>query len=101
MKGLKHFRFKGHDVIVFHVMDDTELNFPFTNATKFIDMEGPAQFLTIPTLVRETYLKNLQRHVEFLKKECSLLKIDYQILNTSQPLDFALFTYLSNRSGKG
>ncbi len=101
VKGLKHFRFKGHDVIVFHVMDDTELNFPFTNATKFIDLEGPAQVLTIPTLVRETYLKNLQRHLEFLKKECSLLKIDYQILNTSQPLDFALFTYLSNRSGKG
>ncbi len=101
MHGLQHFRFKGHDVIVFHVMDDTELNFPFTNATKFIDMEGPAQFLTIPTLVRETYLKNLNRHVEYLKKECSLLKIDYEVLNTSKPLDFALFTYLSNRSGKG
>ncbi|HEX9652095.1 MAG TPA: DUF58 domain-containing protein [bacterium] len=101
VKGLKHFRFKGHDVIVFHIMDDTELNFPFKNATRFIDLEGPAQFLTIPTLVRETYLKNLNLHLEFLKKECSLLKIDYQVLNTSKPLDFALFTYLSNRSGKG
>jgi len=101
MNGLQHFRFKGHDVIVFQVMDETELNFPFTNATKFIDMEGPAQFLTIPTLVRETYLKNLNRHMEYLKKECSLLKIDYEVLNTSKPLDFALFTYLSNRSGKG
>jgi uncharacterized protein (DUF58 family) len=101
VNGLQHFRFKGHDVIVFHILDDTELNFPFTNATKFIDMEGTAQFLTIPTLVRETYLKNLHRHIDLLKKECSMLKIDYQILNTSKPLDFALFTYLSNRSGKG
>lgn len=101
INGLQHFRFKGHDVIVFHIMDDAELNFPFTNATKFIDMEGAAQVLTIPTLVRETYLKNLNQHIEFLKKECNMLKIDYQILNTSKPLDFALFTYLSNRSGKG
>jgi uncharacterized protein (DUF58 family) len=101
IKGLRHFRFKGHDVIIFHILDDTELNFPFKNATKFIDLEGSTQFVTIPTLVRETYLKNLTNHIQQLKKECGLLKIDYQVLNTSQPIDFALFSYLAYRSRKG
>jgi len=100
IKGLRHFRFKGHDVIIFHILDDTELDFPFKNATKFIDLEGSTQLVTIPTLVRETYLKNLNHHIQRLKKECGLLKIDYQLLNTSKPLDFALFSYLAYRSRK-
>ena len=98
LEGLQHFRFKGHDVIIFHVMDETELTFPFSNATRFIDMEGTSQFLTIPTLVKDTYLKNLRNHIDQFKKECGRLKIDYHILDTSKPLDFALFSYLAFRS---
>ncbi len=100
LKGLQHFRFKGHDVIIFHIMDETELTFPFNTATRFLDMEGAAQFETVPSLVRETYLKNLNAHIEQYKKECGRLKIDYQILNTSKPLDFALFSFLAYRSIK-
>lgn len=100
-QGLQHFRFKGHDVIVFHIMDDTELSFPFQNATKFMDLESSTQFVAIPSLIRETYLKNLNAHLDQFKKECSRLKIDYHVLNTAKPLDFALFSYLAYRSGKG
>lgn len=101
LDGLQHIRFKGHDLILFHVMDDTELNFPFKNATKFIDMEGSAQFMTIPTMVRDSYIKKLNEHIEEFKKGCGRLQVDYHILNTSKPLDFALFSYLAYRSGKG
>ncbi len=101
LQGLQHFRFKGHDVIVFHVLDDTELTFPFENTTKFIDLEGPTQYVAIPSLIRETYLKNLNAHLDYFKQECSRLRVDYHILNTSRPLDFALFSYLAFRSGKG
>ncbi|MFQ5604186.1 MAG: DUF58 domain-containing protein [bacterium] len=101
MQGLQHFRFKGHDVIIFHVMDETELNFPFENATKFIDLEGTAQFVAIPSLVRDTYLQNLNEHIDTFKRECGRLKIDYHVLNTSKPLDFALFSFLAYRSKKG
>jgi uncharacterized protein (DUF58 family) len=101
MEGLQHFRFKGHDVIIFHVMDSTELTFPFENATKFIDMEGTSQYMTIPTLIRDTYLKNLNAHIEQFKKECGRLRIDYHIVDTSKPLDFALFSYLAFRSMHG
>ncbi len=100
-KGLQHFRFKGHDVIVFQILDETELTFPFENTTKFIDMEGTAQFVTIPSLVRKTYMQNLKAHMDQFKKECSRLKIDYHVLNTVKPIDFALFSYLAYRSGKG
>ena len=101
IEGLQHFRFKGHDVIIFHVMDRSELTFPFTNATKFIDMEGSSQYMTIPTLVRETYMKNLNAHIEQFKKECGRLKVDYHLIDTSKPLDFALFSYLAFRSAHG
>lgn len=101
LDGLEHIRFRHHDLILFHVMDETELDFPFQNATKFLDLEGTSQIMAIPSLVRETYMKNLNEHIERFKKGCGQLQIDYQLLNTSQPLDFALFSYLARRSTRG
>lgn len=101
LQGLQHFRFKGHDVIVFHVLDATELEFPFQTATKFIDLEGSTQVMAIPTMVRDTYMKKLEEHISAFKKGCGRMQIDYQVLSTAQPLDFALFSYLTNRSRKG
>lgn len=101
LDGLQHIRFKGHDLIVFHIMDDTELNFPFDNATRFMDMEGSAEFLAIPSMVRENYMKRLNAHIEEFKQGCGRMQVDYHLLNTSKPLDFALFGYLNNRSRKG
>lgn len=101
LQGLQHFRFKGHDVIVFHIMDETELTFPFQSTTKFIDMEGSSEFMAIPSLVKDTYLQRLQAHLDAFKKGCGRLQVDYHLLSTTQPLDFALFSYLTNRSGKG
>lgn len=101
LEGLHHFRFQGHDVIVFHIMDETELTFPFKNATKFLDLEGNTQIMAIPSLIRETYLNNLQNHIDQFKQGCGRERIDYHVLSTSKPLDFALFNYLARRSGKG
>ncbi|MFQ5822821.1 MAG: DUF58 domain-containing protein [bacterium] len=101
LKGLQHFRYQGHDVILFHILDEAELTFPFKNATKFLDLEGTTQIMSIPPLVRETYLKNLENHIEQLNKGCGRQKVDYHLLNTSKPLDFALFSYLALRSRKG
>ena len=101
LAGLRHIRFKGHDLIVFHVLDDAELEFPFQNATKFIDLEGAAQYMAIPALVRENYMQKLNAHLQAFKKGCGHLQADYHLLNTSKPLDFALFSYLTHRAGKG
>ena len=96
--GLKHFRFKGTDVVVFHVMDPDELTFPFERATKFRDMEEGEELMAVPALVRASYLEELERVLDFYKRELGSTGIDYRLVNTSEPLEFALMSYLSNRS---
>ncbi|MFQ5676579.1 MAG: DUF58 domain-containing protein [bacterium] len=101
LRGLQHFRFKGHDVILFHIMDEAERTFPFKNVTKFIDLEGSAQMMAIPSLVRDNYLKKMNEHIEQFKQGCGRMQVDYHLLDTSKPLDFALFSYLTHRSRRG
>jgi len=100
LAALQHFRFQGHDVIVFHIIDDAELTFPFRNLSRFIDLETPQQVTAIPELVRDDYLRNLQAHLEALRRGCGERHVDYALMNTSKPLDFALFAYLAKRAGK-
>ena len=98
--ALQHFRFRGHDVVVFHILDKTELTFPFYRKTRFIGLEGEGSYMTIPQSIREDYMRRLQDHIETLKTGCGVHKIDYAVLDTSKPLDFALQAYLAARSGK-
>jgi uncharacterized protein (DUF58 family) len=96
--GLRHFRFKGTDVIVFHVMDPDELTFPFERASKFRDMEAGDELMAVPSLVRASYMEELERVLDFYRRELGSVGIDYRLVSTSEPLEFALMSYLSNRS---
>lgn len=100
IEALQHFRFRGHDVIVFHVLDKSELTFPFYSSTRFIGLEGEGNYLTIPQSIRKDYMQRLEKHIAELKSGCGVHKIDYAVLNTSDPLDFALQAYLAARTGK-
>ncbi len=95
--GLRHFRFRGTDVIVFHVIDPDELTFPFERAARFRDLEGEDELMAVPSVVREKYLESLNEALDLYKRELGSAGIDYQLLNTSAPLDFALMSYLSTR----
>jgi uncharacterized protein (DUF58 family) len=97
IRGLKHLRFRGTDVIVFHVLDRDELTFPFDRATKFRDLESEAEVLAVPAAVRDEYLKAVQDLCAVYERELRLAGIDYLRLDTSEPLDFALASYLSSR----
>jgi uncharacterized protein (DUF58 family) len=97
IKGLKHLRFKGSDIIVFHLMDPAELSFPFERATRFKDLETDEEVLAVPDLVRDEYLKELRSLLSIYEHELRATGIDYQLVDTSRPLDFALMSYLSNR----
>lgn len=99
--GLRHFRFQGHEVIVFHVMDPTELSFDFSDLVEFEDMETGDKLLIASEASRATYLENLERFKATLMRECGLLGIDYALLPTNRPLDFALFEYLAARARRG
>jgi uncharacterized protein (DUF58 family) len=95
--GLRHFRFRGTDVIVFHVMDPDEITFPFERAARFQDLEGGDELMAVPSVVREKYLEALNESLEMYKRELGSAGIDYKLLKTSEPLDFALMSYLSTR----
>lgn len=96
--GLRHFRFQGHDVLVFHVMDPQELSFDFSDLVEFEDMETGEKLLIASEMNREAYLENLGRYKETLRRECGLLGVDYALLPSDRPLDFALFEYLAARA---
>jgi uncharacterized protein (DUF58 family) len=101
LNGLKHFRFNGHDVIVFHVLDDYEVKFPFDKAALFTDMETGAEMHVQPEMLRAEYTAAMQKHIDLYSRECVNANIDYVLLRTSVPLDFALYSYLVRRSKHG
>jgi uncharacterized protein (DUF58 family) len=98
IKTLQNLRGMGNDVILFHVIDDAELNFSFDEASEFIDMESDETYITTPAAIKKAYLENLNEFLAFCKKQCQRSGVDYCLLNTSQPLDEALSSYMSKRA---
>ena len=98
IRGLKHFQFRGIDVIVFQVLDPDELEFPFDRATRFEDLETSEEVMAVPGAVRDHYLKQIGELVDRYRRELGASGIDYQLLNTKHPLELALLSYLSTRA---
>ncbi len=98
-KGLKLMRQHGHDVIVFHVMDDEELDFSFTGPTRFEGLELPQSLSCNPRALRAGYLDALGDYLDEVRRGCAQGEVDYVLVRTSQPLDAALAAFLSNRQG--
>lgn len=98
MAGVKHLRAKGNEVIVFHILDDFELNFPFDEMTEFEDIETKTKLNVVPQQLRKEYLQLVQKHVDELGRELARVGVDYTMMNSSKPLDKGLFAYLAKRS---
>jgi uncharacterized protein (DUF58 family) len=98
VRALKHFQYRGTDVIVFQVLDADELEFPFERATRFEDLETSEEVRAVPGAVREHYLKAMGGLIERYRHDLGAAGIDYTLINTSQPLEIALLAYLSSRS---
>jgi len=97
LKGLKLLRQRGHDVLVFQVLDDDELEFPFSGPTRFEGMELPQFVNCNPRALREGYLAALQEFLDEVRRECARHSCDYALVRTGEPLDAALATFLSKR----
>ncbi len=95
--AIKPLRARGHDVIVFHTLDRNEIEFPFTDPAQFEDLESGAQLPVDPRALREGYRTAMAEHLAELGKRFRENRIDYALLDTSRPLDFALFDFLSAR----
>ncbi len=96
-EAVQQFRLRQHEVIVFHVMHEHELDFPFQDNTLFRGLEVDRQLFTEPRALRQSYLESVERFLEEVRKVCATAGIDYVQLNTKNPLDGALATYLSFR----
>lgn len=97
LDAVKGLRYKGNDLIVFHVLDPAELNFPYDEAANYRDLESGEAVPIIPEYLREEYRKLVKAHVSALSKSFGDNRIDYALLDTSTPLDYALFHYLARR----
>ena len=98
IRGLKHFQYRGSDVLVFHVLDADEIEFPFDQATRFEDLETGEEVMAVPGAVRAHYLTQIGGLIDRYRRELGAAGIDYQLLNTKDPLEMALLAYLSTRS---
>lgn len=99
LKGLKLLRTRGHEVLLFHVLDDAELDFEYTGTTRFEGLEGTGDLTCDPRSLRDGYMAAVQKFLEEIRHACARQKIDYQTIRTSQHLDAVLRHYLSHRIG--
>jgi uncharacterized protein (DUF58 family) len=100
MAGLKHFRHRRHEVVVFHVLDPAELDFPFRQTTLFRGMEELPDVLTDPRALRGAYLDEFGKFLQSVRKGCRAERIDYVLLRTDQSLEVALSSYLASRMNR-
>jgi uncharacterized protein (DUF58 family) len=90
-------RYRGNDVILFHVLDPAEIDFSFDDASSFEDLESGEQLPVVPDALREQYRAMIGEHIAALTTKAAAQRVDYNLLNTSSPLDYALFNYMSIR----
>lgn len=101
MAGLKHFRHRRHEVIVFHVLDPQERELAYSGDVVFEDIETKERITTQPWHIRSSYREQMQAFIESYRKECRENKIDYVLLDTRTSFDVALLEYLTQRAKIG
>ncbi|MDQ3439575.1 MAG: DUF58 domain-containing protein, partial [Planctomycetota bacterium] len=98
---LGYLRSQGHEVVLIRLLDPAELAFSFDKAVTFVDLESGRDLYIDPASARANYRKNFARHAEDVRTVCRALGIDYYQLDTSQPLELALFDFLQSRLHTG
>jgi uncharacterized protein (DUF58 family) len=99
--NLSYLRSRGHEVFVFQVLDPMELSLRFEQPALFEDMESGKDIYVDPELVRKAYREGLDAHIERIRQACETLGVEYRQLTTDQPLELALFEFLSSRMEEG
>src|SRR3954464_2709727 len=97
-KGLRHLRYKKHEIMMFQILDPQEIEFPFEDVTLFKGLEEMGELLTEPRALREGYLEQLRQFTDDLKKLCRGMNIDFQRFSSGDSLDVALSQVLAARA---
>jgi len=98
LSGLQHFRHRHHEVVVFHILDPDELEFPYTDSATFVDMESGERLTTEPWEIARRYRERIAAWTEHYRRACREHLIDYVQLDTRTPFDRALLAYLEKRA---
>ncbi len=96
-RSLSHFRHKKHEVLLFHVLDHSELEFPYRRLADFVDMETGRRIQVDPMYVREEYRRLVTEFLDSYRRDCSQTDIDYVVTSTRVPYDLLLLSYLGKR----
>jgi len=91
-------RGRGNDLMMLHVMEPSEREFPFTESSNFVDLESDDKMPIIPEYLRDDYQRLIAGHIETLSKRLGGQGVDFAHFDTRQPMDKALFAYLGARS---
>jgi len=97
ISALKHLRHQKHEVIVFHLLDNAEITFPYKGSVIFRDMETGQTLSTQADSLKTAYLENLNSFIQNYRRGCGASQIDYVQMDTTTPFDHALSSYLSRR----
>jgi len=97
LKGLRLLRQRGHDVLLFHIMDNDEIDFPFSGPTKFEDLESDTKLACNPKALREGYLESLEEFLTNIRRGCAKAAVDYALVKTGDSVDAVLAKFLSSR----
>lgn len=100
IKGLKKLRYHRHEPMVWHLLDDAELNFPFDGPMKFVGMEDAGTLLIDARAMRPRYLTEMQRFQDDLRTACGKARVDYTVFNTSHSLGVTLASFLGTRAAR-
>jgi hypothetical protein len=98
LRGLEMLCQRRHDILVFHVMDDDELTFPFAGTTKFEGMEELPHLVCDPRALRDGYIEALEEYLVEVRRGCTRLGIDYTLVRTGEYLDAVLSKFLHHRA---
>ncbi len=98
-KGLRMLKKRGHEVLLFHILDDQELDFEYTGTTRFEGLEEAGELTCDPKALREGYQAAMTSFLDEVRRRCSRNMIDYQTIRTSEPLDAVLRHYMNHRVG--
>jgi uncharacterized protein (DUF58 family) len=97
LESVAPLRFRGSDIIVFHLLDPAEIDFTFDAPSSFEDLESGEQIPVVPDALADQYRSLVRAHIDGLSERFTSNRIDYTLVNTSAPLDHALFSYLTSR----
>jgi uncharacterized protein (DUF58 family) len=97
LAGLRHFRHRRHDVVVLHILDAAEIDFPFQQVTMFKGLEALGDVITEPRSLRAAYQQQVQAFLRQVRTGCRTHQIDYLLVRTDQPLDAVLSRFLTTR----